>query len=386
MADTKISAGADPGTLVATDKVPMARSASTTAYAATMAELATFANTAYVPNYSSATPAMDGAGVPGVAATVSRGDHIHPSDTSRVKLGGDTMTGALALATGSTAPTPTTGDSSTKLATTAFVQAQMVASGAGVSTWNTRAGAVVLQQSDITAVGALHDVGRNRLHNSAFRINQRGYTSGTALAAGAYGHDRWKAGAGGCTYTFTQNQPATTITITAGSLQQIIEALDVEGGTYTLSWTGTAQGRVGAGSYAASPVTATGLAANTAITVEFNAGTLGTVQWESGNATTPYERQSMRFDLGNCQRFYQVGQINLSGYATAGISCHSGLLFPTPMRASPTMTPTYTTQTNCGSSTVLGAGTNASGFAPYTVVSATGGYILAGTFTASVDL
>jgi len=43
MASTKISAGADPVTLVATDKVPMARSASTTAYAATMTEVRTFA-------------------------------------------------------------------------------------------------------------------------------------------------------------------------------------------------------------------------------------------------------------------------------------------------------------------------------------------------------
>ena len=65
----------------------MARSASTTAYAATMAELATYANGAYVPNYFTGTPAMDGAGAPGTAAFVSRGDHVHPSDTSRVAKG-----------------------------------------------------------------------------------------------------------------------------------------------------------------------------------------------------------------------------------------------------------------------------------------------------------
>ena len=81
MADTKISAGADPGTLVGTDKVPMARSASTTAYAATLAEIATYANGAIV--YASAAPAMDGTAAAGSAATTARGDHVHPTDTSR---------------------------------------------------------------------------------------------------------------------------------------------------------------------------------------------------------------------------------------------------------------------------------------------------------------
>lgn len=98
MPDVKISAGADPGTVVATDKVPMARSASTTAYAATMAELATYANGAYVPNYYTGSPSMDGTAAPGTLAFVARGDHVHPSDTAKLSLSGGTMTGTLILA------------------------------------------------------------------------------------------------------------------------------------------------------------------------------------------------------------------------------------------------------------------------------------------------
>jgi len=90
VADVKISAGADPGTLVATDKVPLARSASTTAYAATMAELATYANGTYTPNYFAGTPSMDGTGAAGTAAFVARGDHVHPSDTTRMSKAGTT--------------------------------------------------------------------------------------------------------------------------------------------------------------------------------------------------------------------------------------------------------------------------------------------------------
>ena len=183
MADTKISAGADPGTLTATDKLPLARSASTTAYAATMAEIASYANTAYTPNYSAAAPIMDGTAAPGVAAAVSRGDHIHPSDLTRAPLASPTFTGTSA------APTPTTDDNTTRITTTAFVQAQMVASGAGVSTWNTRAGAVVLQQADIAAVGALHDDGRNLIDNGCFNVAQRG--AGSFTVSGGYTADRW---------------------------------------------------------------------------------------------------------------------------------------------------------------------------------------------------
>jgi hypothetical protein len=50
-----------------------------------------------------------------------------------------------------TAPTPTVGDNSAKIATTAFVISSLAAS--GVSSFNTRTGAVVLALADITAAG-----------------------------------------------------------------------------------------------------------------------------------------------------------------------------------------------------------------------------------------
>ena len=79
-------------------------------------------------------------------------------------------------------------------------------------------------------------MGDNRIINGNFAINQRGQVSGTALAAAAYGHDRWKAGASGCTYTFTAALPDTTITITTGSLTQIIEGGNIEPERGSTSW------------------------------------------------------------------------------------------------------------------------------------------------------
>lgn len=93
MASTKISAGADPVTLVGTDRVPVARSASTTAYAATMTEVSAWTN-AGLP-YSVAVALAPGIASAGTLASVSRGDHVHPFDTTRLSTSGGTLSGGL---------------------------------------------------------------------------------------------------------------------------------------------------------------------------------------------------------------------------------------------------------------------------------------------------
>lgn len=158
--------------------------------------------------------------------------------------------------------------------------------------------------------GAMNNAGRNRIINGAFRINQRGQVSGVALAAGVYGHDRWKAGAGGCTYTFAA---AGGVTITAGTLVQVIAGEDIEGGSYSVSWVGTAQGRVGAGAFAASPFTVAGIVAGADTTVEFNAGTLDRVQVEPGAAVSAYEWLKRSRELAACKYFFQKVSIYLVG-------------------------------------------------------------------------
>lgn len=180
----------------------------------------------------------------------------------------------------------------------------------------------------------------NYVDNNGFSINQRGYVSGTALAAGIYGHDRWKAGAGGGTYTFTQSGgPTTTVTITAGTLQQVIEGASVAGGNYMLSWTGTAQGRVGAGSYAASPVALTGITAGANLTIEFNAGTLGQVKLEGGTVATPWYALPRQQDLARCQRFFYNGVPPLRGIMSATTTAgRLAARHPVPMRGVPGLT------------------------------------------------
>jgi hypothetical protein len=186
----------------------------------------------------------------------------------------------------------------------------------------------------------------NRIIDGGFIVNQRTYVSGTSLPSGTYGHDRWKGGASAGTYTFTQGALGvnTTITITAGSIIQVIEGCNLaEGGTYVLSWTGTAQGRLNGGSYGSSgTVTVTGWTAGTNLNVEFNTGTLGNVQLVAGSAVSSYAYRPYGTELALCQRYYYkqkaVGTTDFfgNGHCTGTTGLVAESIFPVPMRAVPT--------------------------------------------------
>jgi len=219
---------------------------------------------------------------------------------------------------------------------------------------------------------------KNRLIDAGFIINQRGYVSNTALSSGTYAHDRWKAGSGGCTYTFTQGSAGVpiVITITAGSLQQVIEGCNMpDGGTFTLSWTGTAQGRVNGGGYSTSPLIVTGLIAGANCTVEFNTGTLSFPQLEVGSSATGFEYRQYGQELTLCQRYYE--QVLLStgtytqmvGLANSSTGGQFGFPFAVSKRANPTVAIIGTVTLNttgggsAGNMTIGGGGGSISGWA-----------------------
>jgi hypothetical protein len=192
---------------------------------------------------------------------------------------------------------------------------------------------------------------QNRIINGAFVINQRGYTSGTNLASGSYGFDRWKSGFTNTALTFTAGSQSTTVTIsTSGVLQQIVEQENTPAGTYVLSWSGTATGRVynsGATppAYAASPITVTldGLAN---VVVEFTASggtkTLGTVQLEGGTVFSPFEFRHRGDELALCQRYFEIGRLVNAAYGQVSVAVDSGAYanysFANRKRATPTIT------------------------------------------------
>jgi hypothetical protein len=189
---------------------------------------------------------------------------------------------------------------------------------------------------------------QNRIINGAFVINQRAYTSGTNLASGSYGFDRWKSGYTNTALTVTAGSQSTTVTIsTSGVLQQIVERENTPAGTYVLSWSGTATGRVyNSGgtppAYAASPVTVT-LDGSANVVVEFTASgatkTLGTVQLEGGTVFSPFEYRQRGDELMLCYRYYYARPWFLSPCGSGGFTnAYSSFQpWPTEMRRIPDM-------------------------------------------------
>jgi len=100
-----------------------------------------------VPLAATVAPLMDGSAAVGVATKWAREDHVHPTDTSRAPLNNAGLTGVP------TAPTATAGTNTTQIATTQFVTTAIAGSVAGVSSFNTRQGAVTLLLTDVTGVG-----------------------------------------------------------------------------------------------------------------------------------------------------------------------------------------------------------------------------------------
>jgi len=181
--------------------------------------------------------------------------------------------------------------------------------------------------------------GRNLIINGDFSVNQRAVSGTVALSAGEYGHDRFKAGSGGCTYTFATSLGVTTITITAGTLLQVIEGQNLPSKTVVLSWAGTAQGRIGFGSYGSSGSVTDTLAGGSNISVEFNTGTLTNAQLEFGGTSTEFEHVHSADQLARCQRYYvrygsTTTPVGIGSVFTTNVG-HAVVVFPASMRGEP---------------------------------------------------
>ena len=137
-------------------------------------------------------------------------------------------------------------------------------------------------------------------------------------------------------------------------------------GTVCLSWTGTAQGKIGAGSFGASGITGTAVG-GTNLNIEFNAGTVSKVQLNYGAVALPFVPRSFSDELMLCQRYYEKsydvgtapGSVNALGFhitTTVATTIGAGLRwilgyyprFKVRKRIAPTIT-LYTVEGAAGS-------------------------------------
>lgn len=188
---------------------------------------------------------------------------------------------------------------------------------------------------------------RNKLINAAFTINQRSYTSGAATtSANQYTLDRWRVVTSGQNLSWSGAAPNITITAPASGVEQVIEGIWIEGGTYTLSWTGTATATVNGSAVANGGQVALTAGANA--TVRFSGGTVSKPQLELGSYATRFEHRPLSLELMLCQRYYEAGRIKHWAIATSSsIALGQRLHFSVPKRASPTMTRSGVVLLNC---------------------------------------
>lgn len=189
-------------------------------------------------------------------------------------------------------------------------------------------------------------VGKNLLDNARGTINQRTVSGTVVRTAGKYGHDRFKGGDSGCTYTFTESSGRVTFTNSAGSLIQVVPGDKISGGTYILTWEGTAQARVDGGTYGDSGMTFT-LTAGVAAEIEFGVGTFRLPQLEKGTVAHSFDWRDDADEEAVCRRYYECnrygsGAPNAFHIANAGggSSTRAGLFIPFAVskKAAPTMT------------------------------------------------
>lgn len=147
----------------------------------------------------------------------------------------------------------------------------------------------------------------NLIINGDFRVNQRGGTRTPGV--GIYGYDRWKGHASG--------------------LEQVVEALNISAGTYTLSWAGGGTGSLDGSAAAAGPITVD-LAGGTNVSVVVPSNATE-VQLEPGDKASPFKLRDMGQELLLCERYYEKSYN--AEVAPGTVNNYSGAIYHGPLTA-----------------------------------------------------
>jgi hypothetical protein len=117
---------------------------------------------------ASATPLIDGTAAAGTSTRYARGDHVHPTDTTRAPLASPALTGTP------TAPTAAFGTATTQLATTAFVLANTDVNGRLTATVTTTSS--TLGTNALTGLGFA--IGAGEVWTVEWNLTVTGSTAG----------------------------------------------------------------------------------------------------------------------------------------------------------------------------------------------------------------
>jgi hypothetical protein len=121
----------------------------------------------------------------------------------------------------------------------------------------------------------------NVLQNTNFENNYSGSVGTIILASDQYGHDLYRGGVNGCTYTISATNNVNTVNIVAGNLYQIATGKTLFNSEYTLSWEGTAQASINGSGLATSPILVS-VVGGVDQKIEWSVGTVSKPQFEIG--------------------------------------------------------------------------------------------------------
>ena len=133
------------------------------------------------------------------------------------------------------------------------------------------------------SVGSLNAASPGVILNSRFSHNSRGVASGSVtLSANQRAWDCWKAGASGAVVSLLNG----VVTVDSGTLVYVVDEAVLTPGTWTLSQSGTAPMRLGAGDWLAGPRTITWESGH--VTAEFGVGTVDRPRFAPGAVALPW--------------------------------------------------------------------------------------------------
>lgn len=188
--------------------------------------------------------------------------------------------------------------------------------------------------------------GNNMLISCGIPINQS-FFAGGSLAAGVYGYDMWKAGAGGCNISISSSTGV--FNHVSGSIQQIIEnpilawgsplTFSVENPSSNISVSiGGSTATIAAGSGRQSVTVTPSGSGNMVVQITASGATYSRPKLERGTIATRFEPVPYSIDILMVQRYFETGTINLFGCVSAvggwaGVQCD----FKVEKRVVPTM-------------------------------------------------
>ena len=333
MPNVRISAAADPGTLLATDKLPLARAGDTNAYSATMAEISAFSSVSVAS---------------GAYGNVGR-NKLHNPQFLVTQRGTGPWT-----AQGYTADRwywqfITTGGSSSVVvnAISAATAAPVDEAMQNVISCTTTAGTGA---GDISAlIQNIENV--RRLSGKTVTVS---FWAWAAIGTPKIGIELSQFfGTGGSPSATVTAIGATAVTISATPTRYTatIAVPSAAGKTF-----GTTVGTdyTGVNLWLSSGATNAARASN----IGFQSGTFNFwgVQLEIGSAATPLEKLEYAEQVLDCVRFYQGGYVNQYSYGGAGFGYDTTVYFSPPMRIIPTVTLSGITLTNLPSISPVATG------------------------------